>query len=229
MYNSKILAVIPARAGSKRLPNKNILPLVDKPLIAWTIESAIESKIFDEIMVSTDGSEIADIAKKFGATVPFVRSESLASDIATSVDVVLDVLQKYSYLGKDFDVVVLLQPTSPLRSSQDILAAIDLFYEKSASSLLSVCEVDHPSQWCNKLDPSLSMDNFMRNDQASRSQDFEKEYRINGAVYVIDIKKFLIEKKFIMKPSFAYVMPRSRSIDIDEEVDFKIASVLLDE
>lgn len=229
MYrNKRILAIIPARGGSKRLPGKNIKSLCGKPLIAWTIEAALTANVFDEIMVNTDDLEIANTAKKYGALIPFIRKSELASDTASSIDVVTNTLKYYNENKKLFDIVVLLQPTSPLRSPKDIQNSLDLFMEKDASSVLTVCEVDHPVQWANSLDNTFSLDNFIREDvKGKRSQDLDIHYRLNGAIYVWSVKKLLKVKEAILFPSFAHIMPRERSVDIDEEVDFKIAEVLV--
>jgi CMP-N-acetylneuraminic acid synthetase len=224
----KILAIIPARGGSKRLPKKNILPLAGKPLIAWTIDAAIKSQAFAEVMVNTDDNEIAEISCNYGATIPFIRPGYLGEDTSTSVDVIKHTLLWYKNNGVNFTEVVLLQPTSPLRNEKDITVAIELYKLKNAASVLSVTEVDHPTNWCNTLDSSLSMKGFIKTDnRGERSQDFDKEYRLNGAIYIWNVEKFLIEGKTIIEPSFASVMVRNRSVDIDEKIDFDLAEFLL--
>lgn len=226
--NQRILAIIPARGGSKRLPRKNILPLAGKPLIAWTIEAAINSQMFSEVMVNTDDDEIAKVSSELGAKIPFIRPNELASDTASSNDVIKHTLLWYRDKGINFTEVVLLQPTSPLRSSDDIIAALDLYNKKNASSVLSVCEVDHPTAWCNILDESLSLKGFIKeNVRKLRSQDIDKEYRLNGAIYILNVVKFLAKNSTVLEPSFAAIMPRSRSIDIDEKIDFDIAEAIL--
>lgn len=226
--NQKVLAIIPARGGSKRLPRKNILPLAGKPLIAWTIEAAINSQIFCEVMVNTDDDEIAKVSSELGAKIPFIRPNELASDTASSNDVIKHTLLWYRGKGINFTEVVLLQPTSPLRSSDDIIAALDLYNKKNASSVLSVCEVDHPTAWCNILDESLSLKGFIKENVSKlRSQDIDKEYRLNGAIYIFNVELFLAKISTVIEPSFAAIMPRSRSIDIDEKIDFDIAKAIL--
>ena len=226
--NQRILAIIPARGGSKRLPRKNILPLAGKPLIAWTIEAAINSQMFSEVMVNTDDDEIAKVSSELGAKIPFIRPNELASDTASSNDVIKHTLLWYRDKGINFTEVVLLQPTSPLRSSDDIIAALDLYNKKNASSVLSVCEVDHPTAWCNILDESLSLKGFIKeNVRKLCSQDIDKEYRLNGAIYILNVVKFLAKNSTVLEPSFAAIMPRSRSIDIDEKIDFDIAEAIL--
>jgi CMP-N-acetylneuraminic acid synthetase len=229
MYKGrKIIAIIPARGGSKRLPRKNVLPLAGKPLIGWAIEAASESGVFTEIMVNTDDAEIADISKKYTVTVPFMRSSELGSDTASTLDVIIDTLKKYRELGKEFDIVVLLQPTSPLRTGADIRRAVDMFIDKNANSVLSVCEVDHPVQWAGTLDESCTMDTFIKPEfKGKRSQELPTHYRLNGAVYVWNSTMLVEFAESIIAPSFACIMPRDRSIDIDEKIDFAIAEALI--
>ena len=224
----KTLAIIPARGGSKRLPGKNIKLLAGKPLIAWAIDAAIKSDLFDEIMVNTDSDEIAKVAENFGANIPFIRPDELASDTANSLDVIKHTLDWYQKQGRNFTNVILLQPTSPLRTATDISKAYELFYNNAAASVLSVCEVDHPTNWCNNLDESLSMKGFIKPSTGeTRSQDFEKEYRLNGAIYIWNVDAFMASSKSIIEPSFASIMPRERSTDIDEEIDFIVASAMI--
>lgn len=229
MIKEKFIAIIPARKGSKRLPNKNILDLRGKPLIAWTIEAAKKSKYFKKIVVSTDSEEIIKIAHELGIEAPFKRPEHLSSDTASSVDVVLHVLDYYKSQGIEFEYLVLLQPTSPIRTSTDIDNAIELLLEKNANSITSVCEMEHSPLWSNILPPDGSMDNFIRKDViGKRSQDLEKYYRLNGALYIIKTDIFEEEGKFIANSrSFAFKMDKKASVDIDDEIDFKLSSVLL--
>lgn len=228
MYrDKKILAIIPARAGSKRVPQKNIRNFCGKPLIAWTIEAALNSKIFDEIIVNSDSEEILSIGKEYGASTPFRRPASLATDNATSTDVILHTIQYYEENNKAFDIIVLLQPTSPLKTSDHIQEAIDLYIDKKASSVISVCELEHPIQWCNTLDKSLDMNNFLsKNVNNKRSQDLDQHYRLNGAIYILDTEKFKKHKTSIIPNSFAYIMEQYASIDIDTELDFTIAEAI---
>ena len=225
MYKDKsFLAIIPARGGSKRLPRKNVLDLNGKPLIVWTIEAGLNSKYIDKIIVSSDDDEILDISKNFGAET-IKRPDELASDTATTFDAIkhtIDNLEKYDY-------IVLLQPTSPLRDEKHIDEAIELLVEKNADAVVSVCEMDHSPLWSNTLPQDGNMNNFLRDEVLNkRSQDLEKYYRINGAIYICKTHKLLEEKSFMLKNDiFAYVMDRKSSIDIDEEIDFKIAEVIM--
>lgn len=145
------IAIIPARSGSKGLKDKNIRELAGKPLISYTIEAAIESRLFEEIMVSTDSCQYAEIAKEYGAVVPFLRSQENASDSASSWTTVKEVLDNYSKRGRMFDTFCLLQPTSPLRDSEDIRKAYEIYEEKEAFSVVSVCEAEHSPLLCGHL------------------------------------------------------------------------------
>ena len=225
MYKNKtFLAIIPARGGSKRLPRKNILNLSGKPLIVWSIEAGLKSSCIDKVVVSSDDDEILDIANQHKAHA-FKRSAEFASDTATSFDAAkhtIDNLERYDYIA-------LLQPTSPLRNEKHIDKAIELLAEKEADAVISVCEMDGSPLWSNTLDDNLSMSKFLRNEVLNkRSQDLEKYYRLNGAIYICKTDKLLEEKSFFLKDNiYAFKMDRECSIDIDEEIDFKIANALM--
>lgn len=224
----KNIAIIPARSGSKGLPDKNILPLCGKPLIAHTIDDALNSGVFDEVMVSTDSEKYAQIARSFGANVPFLRSEKNSSDASGSWDVVREVLDNYKQIGKEFDTLCLLQPTSPLRTALDIGQAYDIFNANKAVMVAGVCEADHPPQLYNVLGENNSMDGFIKADGKMRRQDNETYYRINGAVYIVDVPSFLSGDFLYTHNSYAYIMDKTKSVDIDDEFDFKIAEFLLE-
>ncbi len=223
------IAVITARSGSKGLKDKNIKELAGKPLLAYSIEAALSSKRFDEVMVSTDSKVYAEIALKYGASVPFLRSAELSTDSAGSWETVLEVLKGYENTGRKFDTVCLLQPTSPLRMGEDIENAYKLLEERCASSITGVCVPEHSPVWCGILPESLSMKDFRNNEYAGLSrQDLPVFYRINGAIY---IRKTEYRNNGIYlsdEPEFAYIMPRERSIDIDDEMDFTVAEIYLD-
>ncbi|MGS0696506.1 acylneuraminate cytidylyltransferase family protein [Shewanella sp. 0m-4] len=223
--NKKILAIIPARGGSKRLPRKNILPLSGKPLISWTIEAAKNSKYIDEVIVSTDDQEIADVAVKSGAKVPELRPSALSNDSATTESVVFYTLKKF---GKQADIVILLQPTSPFRNEKHIDEALDLFSTKKAFSVVSVTPCEHPPLWANTIPENDSLGDFLLPDANKRSQELEKFYRLNGALYVFDVAKLLINNKMSYRSdSYAYRMNNESSLDIDTSLDFELAKVLM--
>ncbi|MDQ1264544.1 MAG: 5-N-acetyl-7-N-(D-alanyl)-legionaminic acid cytidylyltransferase [Campylobacterota bacterium] len=223
----KILAIIPARGGSKRLPRKNIMPLFDKPLIAWSIEAAEKSKYIDNVIVSSDSEEILEVARAFGANTPFVRPKELAADDTRSIDVVVHALNFYN--EDKYDCVILLQPTSPLRDEQDIDRSIEYFFSKNATSVIGVCEVEHSPLWSNTLDENMSMDNFLDDKyNNSRSQDLPTYYRINGAFYMSKVSSVLKNETFFVKKDiYAYQMSQEHSVDIDTFFDFITAESIL--
>lgn len=224
----KHLAVIPARSGSKGLLNKNIKTLCGKPLLAYSVEAALDSGIFDTVHVSTDSDAYAEIARRFGADIPFLRSPASATDTASSWSVLLEALDRYEALGQRFDTVTLLQPTSPLRKAEDIRAAYGLFQQKKAHAVVSVCAVDHPPIWSNTLPQDLCMDGFLKPEAKKPRQSFPEYYRINGAIYIADVNSLRSLGTLVYdKDCFAFMMPRERSIDIDEELDFVIAEAIL--
>ena len=225
MYKGKTyLAIIPARGGSKRLPRKNVLDLNGKPLVAWSIKAGLNSKYIDKVVVTSDDAEILSIAKYYG-TLSINRPAELSNDTATTFDAIKHTIENV----EKYDYVVLLQATSPLRSGKHIDEAIELLESKNASAVVSVCKMDHSPLWSNTLDESLSMAGFLKDEALNkRSQDLEKYYRLNGAIYICKTEKLLEEKSFFLKENiYAYVMDRENSIDIDEEIDFKIAEVIL--
>ncbi len=226
---SRNIAIIPARSGSKGLKDKNIRLLNGKPLLAYSVEAAIESGLFDTVHVSTDSKEYADIATMHGADEPFLRDEQNSGDASSSWDAVREVLRKYKENGKVFDVCVLLQPTSPMRTAEDIKEAYKLFEEKKAISLTSATEVDHPVQWCFKLDETFSMKDFASSPYKDyRRQELEKHYRENGAIYIVGTKEISDPSfDFYTDQSVAYIMDRSRSIDIDTLQDFIVAETIM--
>lgn len=225
----KYLAIIPARSGSKGLKNKNIKLLNKKPLLAYTIEAALQTKLFDEVMVSTDSNCYADIAKSFGANVPFLRTEETSKDNSSTWDVVREVLNQYKKINVHFDICVLLQPTSPFRTSKDIIKSIHLFQEKKANTVVSVCEYEHPVQWCFPIEEDNSIKAFADSPyRYKQRQEIKKMYHENGAIYIVKID-LLINQNFdiYQEKCFAYEMTRRNSIDIDIEDDFVLAEYFM--
>lgn len=223
----KTLAIVPARSGSKGLPGKNIRLLAGKPLLAYSVEAAAASEQFDVVHVSTDSEEYAEIARRCGADVPFLRSAQTATDTASTWDTVLEVLERYEQIGQSFDVLAVLQPTSPLRTAEDIRAGFALMRERSAEAVIAVCEADHSPLWCNTLPEDGCMDGFIRMEYAPR-QELPQYYRINGALYLTSVERLRREKTLRCDAGcYAYVMPRERSVDIDGPLDFAIAEAIL--
>ncbi len=231
MYNNKkFLAIIPARGGSKGLPRKNIKELNGKPLIAYSIEAAINSKIFDKIIVSTDDKEIAEVALKYGAEVPFVRPRELATDTADSMDVLFHTINFLKKNGEEYDYIMKLQPTSPLRTEKEILEATKLLFEKKAESIVSISECEHHPLWTNTLDSDKRLFNFIKEDIKHKNrQDLPNYYQINGLIFLSEINNLLKTRDWYGKKSYAYVCDSKKAIDIDNIIDFKLAEILLKE
>ena len=223
-----IIAIIPARSGSKGLKDKNIKPLNGKPLMAYTIDAAINSGIFDTVHVSTDSEKYADIAREYGADVPFLRSDELSGDKASSWDAVRFVLQEYEQLGKQFDTFVLLQPTSPLRNAEHIIGVKAIFDEKSAKAVISVCETDHPPIFSDTIADDGNMNGFVKKEYRDLPrQAVPKYYRVNGGIYMLKRECLESIPELYDNDCFAYVMDRRASVDIDDATDFQIAEVLM--
>lgn len=223
----KTLGIITARSGSKGIKDKNIRELAGKPLMVYTIESALQSQCIDEVMVSTDSEVYADVARDYGANVPFLRSNKNAADTANSIDVAIEVLNEYEESNQYFDNVVILQPTSPLRTYENIDEAFKLFYEKDADSVVSVCECEHSPLLCNTLPDNRKMEGFIKEDNLRRRQDFATYYRLNGAIYISKVNTLRQIKSFYGEGSYAYIMGQEESIDIDTDLDFEYAEFLI--
>ena len=221
----KYIAIIPARGGSKRLPKKNILKLAGKELITWTIKAALECKNISKTLITSDDQDILDISSFYNVEL-IKRPSFLAQDTSSSIDAIIHALEDY----KDYEYTILLQPTSPLRSSKNIKEAIKLLEEKNADAIVSVSLCEHSPLWTNTLDENRSFDNFLdKSLENVRSQDLNEYFRLNGAIYICKTKKLLEEKNFYLKENiYAYVMKKEESIDIDDEYDFIIAQSLME-
>ncbi len=231
MINGKsVMAIIPARGGSKGLPEKNIKELYGKPLIAWSIEVAKACSVIDKIVVSTDDENIADVAKTYGAEMPFMRPAELANDTASTIDVIfhaINWLREHENYQPEY--ILLLQPTSPLRTVEDIEGAIQTLKDKDARAIVSVCETDHHLWWSSTLPENSNMKAFLRPEILNkRRQDLPVFFRLNGAIYLSETEYLIECKGFFGPDTFAYKMPRSRSVDIDSAIDFKLAGLLLE-
>jgi N-acylneuraminate cytidylyltransferase len=215
----KLLAVITARGGSKGLPRKNLLIAGGKPLIAWTIEAAIESRYITTVVLSSDDQEIIEAGKVLGCHAVVKRPDELAGDTASSIDVVLHAVSKFS----GYDYVILLQPTSPLRTSFDIDAAFELLLSSDAPSCLSVSEVEESPYWMYRLDEAGEMSSLLTESEIpSRRQDLPPVYILNGAIYIAHVPWLLKAKSFLYQGAIAYKMPKDRSLDIDTQNDFDL-------
>ena len=218
-----ILAVIPARGGSKGVLRKNVRDLAGKPLIAWTIEEAGKSAYIDRLVVSTEDQEIADISAQWGGEVPFLRPYDLARDDTPGIAPVIHML---TTIRPQYDLVVLLQPTSPLRAVEDIDGAIELLYNQKAKACVSVVEPDKSPYWMFSLDAKNQLVPLLEGDYACR-QDIPVAYALNGAVYVAEVSWLLQNNTFLSPETCAYIMPQERSLDIDTETDLAISAIIL--
>ena len=219
----KVIGIIPARGGSKSVPKKNIRPLSGTPLIGWTIKEANKSKYIDKLILSSDDLEIISVAKKYGLEVPFLRPSGLAEDNTTQMEVILHALEQCPR----FDIVVALQPTSPMRNVEDIDGVIRKMIDSDAPACVSVTLPDKSPYWMFEIDQSERLSPlFPDKPIATNRQELPIVYALNGAVYVADVKWLLESRSFICPKTLGYVMPRLRSIDIDDEDDFFFAEKL---
>lgn len=220
----KVLALIPARGGSKGIKKKNIVDVAGKPLISYSIVAAKGSKYIDAIVVTTDSEEIAEVSKKYGANVPFLRPVEFAGDCSTTLDAVLHALKMLE--DQNFEVLVLLQPTSPLRTTEDIDNALQLFFERECKSLASVSEVNDPPILMRYVNEYGEMKKMLNLNSTVRRQDMPITYRINGSIYINLISEISKETSF-NDNSIAYIMEKEHSVDIDEYVDLAVAAYYL--
>jgi len=224
--NLRVLALIPARGGSKGLPRKNILEVAGKPLIAWSIDAAKRSRYIDRIVLSSEDSEIIDVAKKWGCNVPFIRPENLATDESSTIDVVLHAMKHLP----NYDLLVLLQPTSPLRIATDIDACIEICVQDKIKTCASVTETEKSPYWMYFLDEKGGMQPIMGNEKTpQRRQDAPPVFVLNGAVYVAHYEWLLKHKMFVNSETIAYPMPKIRSLDIDTKADLILLNSILNE
>ena len=222
-----VLALLTARGGSKGVPRKNIRPAGGKPLIAWSIEAAKASRYVDRTILSTDDHEIADVAMRFGCDVPFMRPAELATDKAGSMDVIRHAL---ATLGERYDLMVLLQPTSPLRRADDIDDALERYLASGAKTCVSVCEADKHPYWMVTVEEGGAVKQLFSPEQIpDRRQDAPPVFALNGAIYIAPTDHLVAGGELIIPGTFGYVMPKERSFDIDTELDLRLADFLLTE
>lgn len=226
----KILAVVPARSGSKGLPGKNIRMLHGRPLLAWSIEQGLRSRYIDELLVSTDSEKIAEIARKYGASTPFLRPSDLAADDSPISDTIIHTLDRYNDMGKGYDYVALLEPTSPLRKADDLDNAIALFAENTwAETLVSVGEVhmEHPLI-VKKLDSQGLVIPYMETSaKIFQRQQADKAYFPYGVIYIGKISIYTEKKTFYTQQTIPYFIERWQGYEIDDEIDFSIVEMIM--
>ncbi len=222
-----MIALVPARGGSKGLPRKNIKLLCGKPLIAYTIETALNSKNIEEVIISTDDNEIEKTAIKYGAVCPFKRPKHLAGDKSLAIDTYLYTIERlnseYKYSIKEFCVLL---PTSPLRNSNDIDNAIKLFKSKNADSVISFTNAPHPLSWYKFVDQDNKISPVF-NEEIKNRQDEKEAFYPNGAIYVFNYEFLRKKRYYFSSNSYAYIIPMNRSVDIDTIDDFKYAEYLM--
>jgi CMP-N,N'-diacetyllegionaminic acid synthase len=226
----RLCGLILARGGSKGIPGKNIVPIGGKPLLAWTILAALQAGVLDRLVLSTDDTEIAETGLQYGAEVPFRRPARWSGDRSSSADAVVHALEwlrcKDQYLP---DYVLLLQPTSPLRSSADIRKAWKLMQARQSGSVISVSEVRQHPLWMKTVDKKGRMRNFISTQAPAVRQRLPKVYGMNGAIYITSRDNVMRFRTFHCDPVYAYMMPPERSVDIDNEFDLFVARQLLAE
>ena len=226
----KVLTIIPARGGSKGLPGKNIKELCGKPLIVWTIEQALNSKYIDNVVVSTDSEKIAKITKEAGANVPFLRPAELAADDSPTSDAILHVLKQLGLMGESYEYVALLEPTSPLRKSNDIDDAINLIIQNTrADCLVSVGEVhmEHP-MIVKKIDKKGFVVPYISNiAKIHQRQQADKAYFPYGVIYISKVSEFKKNRTFYTERTVPYSIERWQNYEIDDEIDFMIVQQIM--
>jgi N-acylneuraminate cytidylyltransferase/CMP-N,N'-diacetyllegionaminic acid synthase len=218
-------ALIPARGGSKGIPRKNIKMIAGKPLIVWTIEAALRSSLLSAVVVSTDDLEIAEVARRAGAQVPFMRPAELAQDQTPGLDPVLHALDELP----QFDSVLLLQPTSPLRTTDDIDGCLNLVTQKKAPSVVSVTEAETHPYWTYRLNTDQTMARFVDVAPVARRQDLPAVFSLNGAMYFADANWLRDSGSLVSAETLAYVMSKEHSVDLDTPLDWKFAELLMKE
>lgn len=219
------IAIITARGGSKRIPRKNIKDFLGKPIIAYSIESALKSELFDEVMVSTDDKEIAEIALQYGAKIPFIRSEKNADDFASTVDVLLEVLEEYKKRGQEFDFGCCIYPTAPFVNEEVLNKSYSLLISNQFDTVFPVVKFGFPIQRAIKLSESKRMDMFQPEHKKTRSQDLEPAFHDSGQFYWFSVERILDQKQLWTDNTGVVVMSEMQTQDIDNPDDWKLAEL----
>lgn len=220
----KKIAIITARGGSKRIPRKNIKEFCGKPILAYSIEAAIESKMFDTVMVSTDDQEIADIAVKYGAEVPFFRSEKTSDDFATTNDVLMEVIEEYEKRGQTFDVMCCIYPTAPFVTAGKLKDGVDRLLNSDADTLIPVVDFSYPPQRAMHVVEGLLEPLYPENLDA-RSQDLEKHYHDVGQFYITKVDRFKENKRLMVGKILPMLISELEVQDIDNLIDWQLAEL----
>ncbi len=225
MDKKKCVAIITARGGSKRIPKKNIKDFCGLPIIAYSIKEAIKCEMFDEVMVSTDSQEIADIARKYGAVVPFMRSKKNSGDYATTEDVIIEVIENYKQLGKDYEYACCIYPTAPFITSDKLVEAMDKMKENNPSIVIPLVQFSYPPQRCLIIDDSGYARFKYPQYVTTRSQDLEKEYHDAGQFYIYNVEKLIASNGIIEDDFVPIILPDICVQDIDTLQDWEIAEM----
>lgn len=221
----KSLCIIPARGGSKRIPRKNVKAFCGKPIISYSIEVAINSGLFDEIMVSTEDKEVAEISRQYGAKIPFFRTEKNADDFATTADVLEEVILEYERLGQYFDNVCCIYPTAPLVSIVKLVEGFQKLNSSEIQSVFPVTKFEYPIWRGFSMDPNCKMEMLWKEHLNSRSQDLQPVFHDVGQWYWIKTKSFLVNKKLFSDNSIGIELPALEVQDIDNPTDWKLAEL----
>ena len=220
--SEKAIAIITARGGSKRIPKKNIKEFCGKPIIAYSIRAALDSGIFDEVMVSTDSEEIAEIARAYGAKVPFMRSAKTSDDFATTADVLMEVLERYQEMGRTFDVMSCIYPTAPFVTPQKLQSAYDTLTKEQAVMAMPVVAFSYPPQRSYVLNGNM-LEMKWKENYNKRSQDLEKMYHDAGQFYMYQVESYIRLKGQIDQSIVPVIVDEMEVQDIDNEIDWKLA------
>lgn len=220
----KRLAIITARGGSKRIPRKNILPFLGQPILAYSIKAALESKMFDEVMVSTEDGEIASIAKEYGAKVPFLRSPETSNDFAGTADVLMEVLNEYKKLGKQFDTMCCIYPTAPFVTADKLSDAVLKLENSEADTLIPVVRFSYPPQRALVQKDGLLTFKYPEY-LNSRSQDLEPHFHDAGQFYIVKVNQFMVNRELMIGSILPYELSELEVQDIDNMSDWKIAEI----
>jgi CMP-N,N'-diacetyllegionaminic acid synthase len=227
----RCLAIVPARAGSKGVPGKNVAPVGGRPLLAWTLAAARAARGIDRLIVSTDSEEIAAVAREWGGETPFLRPAELARDETPGIEPVLHAVGWLAeHEGYRPELVLLLQPTSPLRIATDVEAALALLAAKDAEAVVSLCEVHHHPAWMKTLDlQGRVVDSQPGSEAADRRQDLPRLFALNGAIFLAWTETLLTRRSWYCDRTYGYVMPEERSLDVDTPWQLHLANLLLSE
>lgn len=217
------IAIIPARGGSKRIPRKNIKLFLGKPIITYSIEAALKSELFDEVMVSTDDKEIAEIAKNYGASVPFLRTDKNADDNATTIDVIAEVISDYEKLGRKFEKGCCIYPSAPFTSTERLISFFDKLEKENFDCVFPVLKYGYPIQRALRMDAKSRISMLNPEHLTTRSQDFENTYHDAGQFYVFDIETLVSQHKLWTSNTASIVIDEMSAQDIDNEEDWEVA------